>query len=462
MVLLELLTRRPPAVQRASGRIEYQFLHLAGDLSRVLAMVDRRVDWPKGTAECLGDLALDCIQEEEESRPTFVELVTHLRRLLREHAADDDEGAAASALPASAASGRSWSHERPEERQRGQLNASGLRPSVAAREAAERVLLRNEMQRGEALRIESSQYAEAAGDFAKKPSLLLTPAVSREVSGQMPASATSASAAPGAHAGRLLPSALLMPAAAGKDVAPASGSSGGYVGSGGMLGSSPAPTTSPAPMASVGTSSSGSYAGFTSGGGAASSPITCDEAVMALMVDSSPVALVDCGAPPDLAGTLDGCGGLGYGAAAVQSRPFGGLIGFGTTDISIGVAGSNTAQNFSAGAPSRDALTSTPAEVTYARAADVVGRGLSHATEGTFAKMEASLGNNERYLGASVQSATGMEASVSPSGEKESDIQRLVDEMGFSRYQVVEAFKRCSTAEAAVDWIFSPEREWNQ
>jgi hypothetical protein len=44
---------------------------------------------------------------------------------------------------------------------------------------------------------------------------------------------------------------------------------------------------------------------------------------------------------------------------------------------------------------------------------------------------------------------------------QESMLQQLQDEMGFSRYQVTEAFKRCSTAEAAIDWILDPAREWD-
>jgi len=41
------------------------------------------------------------------------------------------------------------------------------------------------------------------------------------------------------------------------------------------------------------------------------------------------------------------------------------------------------------------------------------------------------------------------------------DAHRLQVELGFSAYQVAEAFRRCSTSEGAVDWILSPEREWN-
>ncbi|CAE8634927.1 unnamed protein product [Polarella glacialis] len=46
MVILEVLTGRPPALQHANGRIEYQFDHLNGEMSRLVAMVDRRGQWP--------------------------------------------------------------------------------------------------------------------------------------------------------------------------------------------------------------------------------------------------------------------------------------------------------------------------------------------------------------------------------------------------------------------------------
>lgn len=57
---------------------------------------------------------------------------------------------------------------------------------------------------------------------------------------------------------------------------------------------------------------------------------------------------------------------------------------------------------------------------------------------------------------------TAASASDAFTPEREADILRLQGELGFSRYQATEAFKRCSTAGAAVDWILSPEREWNQ
>lgn len=42
MVLLEVLTGRPPALQHPNGHIEYQFSHLNGDIPKLMAMVDPR------------------------------------------------------------------------------------------------------------------------------------------------------------------------------------------------------------------------------------------------------------------------------------------------------------------------------------------------------------------------------------------------------------------------------------
>jgi len=84
MVLLEVLTGRPPALQHASGRIDYQFEHLHGDLMRLFPMVDPRGQWPQIMIERVGGLALRCIHESEAARPNFVEIVTQLRAWLRD------------------------------------------------------------------------------------------------------------------------------------------------------------------------------------------------------------------------------------------------------------------------------------------------------------------------------------------------------------------------------------------
>jgi len=84
MVLLEVLTGRPPALQHPNGRIEYQFEHLNGDIRRLAAMVDRRGQWPPVMIERVGGMALQCTCEQEAFRPTFVDIVKQLRAWLRD------------------------------------------------------------------------------------------------------------------------------------------------------------------------------------------------------------------------------------------------------------------------------------------------------------------------------------------------------------------------------------------
>ncbi|CAE7347985.1 PUB33, partial [Symbiodinium sp. CCMP2456] len=64
MVLLEVLTGRPPALQHPNGHIEYQFSHLNGDIPKLMAMVDPRGQWPPMLAEHVGRLALQCACEQ--------------------------------------------------------------------------------------------------------------------------------------------------------------------------------------------------------------------------------------------------------------------------------------------------------------------------------------------------------------------------------------------------------------
>merc|ERR1719247_1468148 len=71
MVLLELLTGRPPALQHVSGRIEYQFAHIAGELSKVQTMLDPRARWPISLAVGLGQLAIRCVHSQDDLRPSF-------------------------------------------------------------------------------------------------------------------------------------------------------------------------------------------------------------------------------------------------------------------------------------------------------------------------------------------------------------------------------------------------------
>lgn len=84
MVLLEVITGRPPALQHPNGRIEYQFGHIGGDLKRLQAMVDQRGQWAPAMVDRVGGLALKCTCENEAYRPNFVQIVTQLRQWLRE------------------------------------------------------------------------------------------------------------------------------------------------------------------------------------------------------------------------------------------------------------------------------------------------------------------------------------------------------------------------------------------
>eukprot|EP00927_Polykrikos_kofoidii_P000229 TRINITY_DN10095_c0_g1_i2.p1 TRINITY_DN10095_c0_g1~~TRINITY_DN10095_c0_g1_i2.p1 ORF type:complete len:187 (-),score=55.31 TRINITY_DN10095_c0_g1_i2:48-608(-) len=65
-------------------------------------------------------------------------------------------------------------------------------------------------------------------------------------------------------------------------------------------------------------------------------------------------------------------------------------------------------------------------------------------------------------VGGSSSSAEHSGVSRQEAADRESDILRIQEELGFGRYQALEAFKRCSTVESAVDWILDPAREWNQ
>mmetsp|Transcript_54654 Transcript_54654/g.153776 ORF Transcript_54654/g.153776 Transcript_54654/m.153776 type:complete len:508 (+) Transcript_54654:221-1744(+) len=84
MVLLEVLTGRPPALQHPNGHIEYQFDRIHGDIKRLHPLVDRRAGWPPVMIERIGTLALQCICDKQSCRPAFVEIVTRLRNWLRE------------------------------------------------------------------------------------------------------------------------------------------------------------------------------------------------------------------------------------------------------------------------------------------------------------------------------------------------------------------------------------------
>jgi serine/threonine protein kinase len=81
MVILELLTGRPPAWNNSSGKVEYIIDHIKG-LQDVIAMIDRQAGFPYKMVQRVGNLALRAIHEKQQNRPTFAEMVTDIRTWL--------------------------------------------------------------------------------------------------------------------------------------------------------------------------------------------------------------------------------------------------------------------------------------------------------------------------------------------------------------------------------------------
>ena len=84
MVLLEVLTGKPPATRTPDGLgLDYTFAHLSRDVRLLQDMVDRRGLWPPAIVEGVGGLACACIDTYEARRPTFMQIVSALRLIRR-------------------------------------------------------------------------------------------------------------------------------------------------------------------------------------------------------------------------------------------------------------------------------------------------------------------------------------------------------------------------------------------
>ncbi|KAF4697012.1 hypothetical protein FOZ60_013364 [Perkinsus olseni] len=108
MVLIELLTARPPAVQDPStGQILHNFQNVqVDDSARIANQLDPRAQWPHHPAitGALIMLALRCVDQREpisSSRPRFVDIVAELRHIVRQ--AEQVQGGATMSTPPSAA-----------------------------------------------------------------------------------------------------------------------------------------------------------------------------------------------------------------------------------------------------------------------------------------------------------------------------------------------------------------------
>ncbi|KEP67514.1 UNVERIFIED_CONTAM: Tyrosine kinase-like (TKL) protein [Hammondia hammondi] len=81
MVLLELLTARPPAVLNADGSISYLLSTIGTSIRRTLGYIDPRARFPPQLAQSLAILAFSCIQADERHRPPFRSIVQQLQLL---------------------------------------------------------------------------------------------------------------------------------------------------------------------------------------------------------------------------------------------------------------------------------------------------------------------------------------------------------------------------------------------
>ncbi|KAF8819032.1 Tyrosine kinase-like (TKL) protein [Cardiosporidium cionae] len=80
-VLLELLTRRPPASQNIDGRISFFVSAIDFDLKRLFSFVDTKAKFPPSVSQELAQLSLRCLGPRPRSRPNFSEIVALLRSI---------------------------------------------------------------------------------------------------------------------------------------------------------------------------------------------------------------------------------------------------------------------------------------------------------------------------------------------------------------------------------------------
>lgn len=86
IVLLELLTNRPPALVGPEGDMIYPLLQAVqpaapGAHDRILANLDPQARWPQHIVDDFADLALSCVDLKPERRPSYENIVRTLRRL---------------------------------------------------------------------------------------------------------------------------------------------------------------------------------------------------------------------------------------------------------------------------------------------------------------------------------------------------------------------------------------------
>eukprot|EP00927_Polykrikos_kofoidii_P059605 TRINITY_DN54750_c0_g1_i1.p1 TRINITY_DN54750_c0_g1~~TRINITY_DN54750_c0_g1_i1.p1 ORF type:complete len:1083 (+),score=178.75 TRINITY_DN54750_c0_g1_i1:188-3436(+) len=86
MVILEVLTGAPPAVQRPDRPNEFCYLtdHLGGSIGKAVRMLDPSGNFPPALSQLLAETAFRCINDVPTERPLFKTLVEDLRRMVGE------------------------------------------------------------------------------------------------------------------------------------------------------------------------------------------------------------------------------------------------------------------------------------------------------------------------------------------------------------------------------------------
>lgn len=398
MVLLELLTRRPPALQHTSGCIAYQFLHLNGELAKVREMVDPSCSWPAEMVDNIGDMALSCISEQESSRPTFVDIVAHLRKITREDGMPSAPSAASSQsrapLPSFSRNSNGIGSASPNvvaASDRAVLAAgdradfaAGVRPVLAAagRATASQAVGSSLGSRVIATKVETMQLRAENG------------------AGAQPRSPLTANT-------RMVDSEVDVPVHKPKALAPGS--------------MARMPVSQHRPLGNPGAASAAGMLGS---------------------LDSGPV-VVDCGVARHPLRSR--AGEAASAARTTQGSSAALMFGGSTTAAPVASFGPLPEENPEEWIDPRQHMAQLNAQPTLT---------------GSEADVWIDPRPGPPELEVNAQQPAQQPAQVGFQGEaseREATMRRLQQELGFSEQQVIEAFKRCSTAEAAVDWILSSD-----
>ncbi|OEH76591.1 tyrosine kinase-like [Cyclospora cayetanensis] len=81
MVMLELLTAKPPVVINSDGTVTFVLALLARDFTRLTKAADPQAGFPSSVLHAFAEIAVSCIQDDDTKRPSFQCIVRQLRCL---------------------------------------------------------------------------------------------------------------------------------------------------------------------------------------------------------------------------------------------------------------------------------------------------------------------------------------------------------------------------------------------